>query len=273
MKTSMLHLHSLGTVTSNPKPGDKKIMARLKEKKFGNPDELLDNPTSEKVQYKSSTGTDELEVTHSDSVPATWLNINSNRKTAPNVRRGDEVLIWRVAETNQYLWQLRTGNNMRLETVIYAFSADPSKDIAEDYSNAYVFEVSGHNKSITLSTSKANGEPFAFTVQYDLENGVYINTDDVGNATYINSAQRIVGLQNGGGAKFELNQNDIHAECPGTFGARAKNIALAADSINMAADNISMAADAVAIEGAVGIKGAVNVTGSMKLNGRNVKTD
>lgn len=280
MQTSILHVHSAGTVTSVPAIGSKVISVRLKERKFGNQDELLDAPTKENVKFAGPNGMDELEVTHTDSVPATWFNRNSNRTTAPNVRRGDEVLVWRVGETDQYLWELRDGKNIRLETVIYAFSADPSKPIADDYSNAYTFEVSSHNKSVTFSTSKANGEPFAFTTQYDLATGQLVNTDDVGNSAYIVSRERIVGMTNGDGSKFEINGPNIIGECKDNAVLTAESISLKADSINLDASSVDISASSVGVsagtiglKGNVSIAGAVGVQGSLKLNGRNVKTE
>ena len=279
MQTSILHLHSTGTVTSVPAIGSKVISVRLKERKFGNQDELLDNPTKEKVAFNTAAGADEVEVTHTDSVKATWLKRNSNRVSAPNVRRGDEVLVWRVGETENYLWELRDGPNIRLETVIYAFSADPSKPIADDFSNAYVFEVSAHNKTMTFSTSKANGEPFAYVHQYDLETGVVITQDDIGNTTYMRSREHIIGMTNTDSTKFEINRKDIIGECSGTASFKAKSIAMQADNISLNADSISLNADSVdidadvAMNGSVSMKGAVGVIGSLKLNGRNVKTE
>lgn len=278
MQTSVLHIHSVGTVTSVPAIGSKDIHVRLKERKFGNQDELLDNPTNEKVAFNTTAGADEVVVTHSDSVTATWFNRNSNRVTAPNVRRGDEVVVWRIAETEKYLWELRTGPNMRLETVIYAFSADPSKPIADDYSNAYTFEVSSHNKSITFSTSKANGEPFAFIHQYDLETGVVVTQDDIGNMTYHRSREHIIGMSNTDGTVFEINRRDIIGNCSGAVDIDAKSIDLSAKSIRLKASNVSIDADVaidggVSMNGGLSVKGAVGVTGSLKLNGRNVKTE
>lgn len=267
MQTSILHVHSVGSVTSVPSIGSKIISVRLRERKFGNQDELLDNPTKENVKFAGPNGMDEVEVIHTDSVQATWFNRNSNRRTAPNVRRGDEVIVWRVGETSQYLWELREGNNIRLETVIYAFSADPSKSIADDYSNAYTFEVSSHNKSVTFTTSKANGEPFAFTTQYNLETGGLINTDDVGNSYYIVSKDRIVGMANGDGSKAELAQKNISLECAGNLKANAETINMSASNVTMQASSITMKA------GDIGLAADVSVTGSLKVNGRTVKTN
>ena len=60
----------------------------------------------------------------SNSVLAEWLPWGSNRYTAPNVRRGEKVMLWQYAEVDKYYWTIMgTEDHLRrLETVIYNFS-------------------------------------------------------------------------------------------------------------------------------------------------------
>lgn len=220
---------SLGYVLANKKPGSK-IVDVLPVEHFPAVDgeitasvEELEvtglNPDGSKYSIKMENGT---------SIPATWLPFGSNRVTAPDVRRRERVMIYQFGDTNQYYWvPLGLDDNLRrLETVIYAFNADPDteSDGELDFSKCYYFEVSTRTKNVTFSTSKANGEPFAYTTQYNCEKGVVTTTDDDNNFVELNSAERKLLFHNGDGTFAELSRKVINLFAPDAINVVAKNL-------------------------------------------------
>lgn len=224
MELSQLHFHSWGLV-ANIKPSDtKEVKVVPIEYRFGHLESVLDNPEPDGSSYETENGEEIVEVVKSSAVTAKWLKFNSNRITAPDVRRNDQVLIWRLGNTDRYYWSdMNVSNIKRLETVVYAWSADPKNPMKDDLSNAYFLEMSTHNKSITLQTSQANGEPFGYTLQLNTDEGRYVITDTAENIIYMDSAETVIGFKNALGAEFKLDKKNIYGYAPDGMNFKAAN--------------------------------------------------
>ncbi len=145
-------------------------------------------------------------------IEATWVPFLSNRLTAPDVRRGERVRLWRSGDADKYYWStMGLDEHLRkLETVIFAFSGTQDESQTElDLENCYYFEVSTHNKSITLQTSASNGEPFRYTAQINAAEGALLIEDDVGNSFELDSTENRLTLENADDSKVELNRGKI----------------------------------------------------------------
>ncbi len=224
MELSQLHFHSWGLV-ANIKPSDtKEVKVVPIEYRFGHLESVLDNPESDDSSYETENGEELVEVVKSSAVTAKWLKFNTNRVTAPDVRRNDQVLIWRLGNTDRYYWtDMNVSNVKRLETVVYAWSADPKNPVKDDLSNAYFLEISTHNKSITLQTSQSNGEPFGYTLQLNTDEGRYIITDTAENIVYLDSAETVIGFKNALGTEFKLDKKNIYGYAPDSMKFKAVN--------------------------------------------------
>jgi hypothetical protein len=131
-------------------------------------------------------------INSSSTLTASWLPHGTNRVTSPDIRRGEQVLIWQYADVDMYYWTpMGLDDDLRrLETVIYAWSATKDEAVELDLaSNMYTLEVSTHGKHITLHTTMADGEPFEYTFQLDTKNGKFFITDQVGNTLTLDSAK------------------------------------------------------------------------------------
>lgn len=159
-----------------------------------------------------------VKVNARQGIRCKWLSLGSNRVTAPDVRVNERVLIYRFADSDEYYWK-ETGLDehlRRLETVSWLFSADPNglADTPRSAENSYVFEVSTHDKLITLRTTTLNEEPFAYTFQINTNEGRVTLTDDSGNFFELDSALTCITLQNKEGTKVELNKESINVYAP-----------------------------------------------------------
>lgn len=146
------------------------------------------------------------------TVEATWLPWGSNRKTAPDVRRGERVYLWQAANDDKYYWTV-TGLDdhlRKLETVIFAFSATTEEGAGLDIDKCYFIEVSTHSKAITLQTSSANGEPYEYTFQFNTAEGAVTLTDDVGNYFELDSEAQKLTLKNQAQSHVILDKTRIN---------------------------------------------------------------
>lgn len=164
---------------------------------------------SRDVNHLSANAEDNLKENTSDTIRAKWMVYNSYQVTPPDVCKGDEVMIHRLGETDIYFWEdLNSANVKRLVNVIQSYPADPTNQMADDLSNAYVWQVSTRDGLVQLRTSMANGEKCQFLFQFNSAEGTYNCTDHKGNKFWINSEENDVGLQNANGSKLNINKEE-----------------------------------------------------------------
>jgi hypothetical protein len=156
------------------------------------------------------------------TINATWLP-DSNRRTPPDIRRSMRISLWQFAGNDKWYWRDMglDSDQLRLETVVWVFSADPGAPIADDLNNCYFLEISAHNKTVTFSTSMANGEFCTYDTQYDLANGKIVTQDNLGNSTLFDSKNTNLRMVNANGTFIELNKQDINAKAPMNINAEA----------------------------------------------------
>lgn len=211
---------------------------------------MLDGEVADRVDTLEYNGKDSSGNTVSgnafigQTIEAEWLPSDSNRKTPPDMRRSMRVTLWQFAANDKWYWR-DTGldaDQLRVETVVHVFSADPGSAIKPDLSNCIFLEISGHNKTITLSTSQANGEFCTYDTQYDMGNGKIVTQDNLGNSTLFDSKNTNLRMVNANGTFLELNKQDINANAPQNINAEAVR------DVNIkAGNNLNMKAGVMAV--------------------------
>lgn len=189
----------------------------------------------------------------SNTILATWLPLGTNRLTVPHIRRGERVLLWQYGDVDEYYWTpLGWDDNIRkLETVVFAFSNTKDESVQTlTVDNTYFIEVSTHTKQITVSTSKSDGEAYAYTVQINAKEGNVIVTDDADNFIQLESKPQRILLHNGAGTYHELEGPNLTQYVPGKY-------SLQAGSVEMKYGNGSFS-------------GSTAFKGSLTSNGRNI---
>lgn len=225
MESSSLHFYSKGLVANNKPIDTHEIKVIPIEIRFAAEEDIIDNPTEVDIDYDGNNGSDSLTLVTNRAITATWLKTNTNRITSPDVRRGDEVHIYRLGESDRYFWvDCNSTNVKRLETAMWAFSADPKNPIADDLSNAYILEISTHDKCITLTTSQANGEPYGYTLQLNTNEGSFHLEDTDDNCIYLNSAETVIGFINADKTETRLDKKNIHMVAPDSMYVTAENL-------------------------------------------------
>lgn len=210
---SIFKLYSIGLVAENKPRNDRFVNVVLVEDSAGLDGEITFNPQEYRLKGQDKEGNQYEVVTTMDvSLNCEWLPSGTNRITPPDVVRGELVEVFRLGDTDQYYWRtMGLRDNLRsLETVIFAFSATPSlegKPLTLD--RCYFLEVSTHDKLVTFSTSKANGEPFVYTAQFNTAQGQFILNDDIGNQFELISRERILKMFNVDGSFVDINKKKI----------------------------------------------------------------
>lgn len=262
---SKLRFYSIGIVAVNKALGSKEIEVTPVEEL-----PMLDGELTDKKTDYSGKATDASGKAYASTVDtqvtlkAKWMRFaNSYYLTAPDVRRGESVMIYQFGDADAYYWMtLKDDSHLRrLETVIWAISAtrdEATKALTAE--NSYYFEVSSHNKLIHLHTSTADGEPFAYDLQINTKTGQVVITDDVGNYISLDSAERRLELHNGDDSHFDLNKGDLTVTTKDSVTYHTKNFTVNSStaSINSSGAMSMSAGTSVNMSGG----GAVSIAGS-----------
>lgn len=156
-------------------------------------------------------------VTTGNTVRAYYIGGNTNVKYPPDVVRGEQVRVTRLANADRYYWdsmgrddQLRKTELYRIEVANRKVHEDPTDD-----GHTYSFELDTRvNQHIRLQTSKRNGEKFTYVLKLDAKKGQVQLSDDVGNSLLIDSANTKVLLRNNKESFVLLNGPDITIAAP-----------------------------------------------------------
>lgn len=227
---SKLKIYSLGIVAENKLPSSKEVEVTPIEEM-----PMLDGELAPVATDYNAKATDALGSSYEDTVELTttikakWLPIGAaNRVSAPDVRRGEMVVIYKFGDTDKYFWTtLNEDLKLRkLETVIYAFSGTTNEGAEINADTFYFIEISTHKKLITLHTSKDNGEPFGYDIQLDTGNGKLVITDDVGNYVLLDSSQTQIVLKNVDETIFDMKGKNLSVTVPETYTVKCKDYKL-----------------------------------------------
>jgi hypothetical protein len=216
METSEFKLVSIGLVHEMKPRGERQCNVIKVEDSSA-----LDGETAYNPQTKVLKGTDKegkeynVKATTEAGLIMEWLPSEDNRVTPPDMVRGELVEVWQMSDGDKYFWRcLGLRNGLRsLESVIWMVGATPDiKGHGMDFSKAYIFQMSGHDKHITIATSKDNGEPHAWTFQINTGQSEFTLKDDIDNEFEIVSADNRLQLKNADGTYIKIERQFIEMD-------------------------------------------------------------
>lgn len=225
MKMSQLHIYSLGTVVANKPLDSDTIEVKLDEHQPFSSGEMTDQVYGYGTTGQNGQGQAYQDnVTQTLSIPAKWLPMFSgNQVSAPDVRRGERVQVWRYADTENYYWTPHDTKKRSLETVMWAFNASPKDDNDVPHPDThYMLQVSSHGKLISLFTSQANGEATKFQINIDTGNGAIQIIDGDGNTFLFDTVNAVLRMLNKYKTFVEINKEDCNMQVPGQWLVQAK---------------------------------------------------
>ena len=215
---SKLRFYSLGIIAENKKLSSKEVEVTPIEEMPMLDGELAPVATDYNAKAVDSLGSNyEATVEATTTIKAKWLALGGgNRITAPDVRRGEMVMLYKFGDTDKYFWMTQNEDLKlrKLETVIYAFSATTNEGAEMNAETFYFIEISTHKKLITLHTSKDNGEPFSYDIQLNTAEGKLVITDDTDNFIMLDSAERRIQLKNVDGSEYDMVKTNLTVNIP-----------------------------------------------------------
>lgn len=265
--TSGWQFYSLGFAAQNKPIGEKVCEVVLTEVSTLLDGEITDRGVTENIDYADGRGVKKArkEVT-SASVPATWYCQESNRITPPEIRRNEELIILRFADTGELFWVPRNTNRhtRKLETVTWAFSGteDESDDTVTE-ENHWIAKLSTHDKQFLFSTTDKTGEVCRWYVQIRGGDGKFIICDDNGNEVLIDSVNKLIRLINGDDALLELNGKDVNMDLPGNYNVNVKGNAVikVTGTASIEAANYNVKAENITFNGKCILNGDTTING------------
>jgi hypothetical protein len=213
VEVSGLRFYSIGRIANNKALNSKIVDVTPIEQLSQLDGELISLPFESTVSGQRSDGSAyDSTVKLNTALQATWVPMSSNRRTAPDVRRNERVIIWRYKDTDTFYWtDLGWDDHLRrLETVHYRWSSTPDEAAdMDDVSNWYHLAISTHEKLIHLETSRKNGEQAKYALAINTGTGVVTLTDDYGNLIQLESVEKIISLRNGDQTTWQLNKKEL----------------------------------------------------------------
>lgn len=218
---SMIHPVGTGIATENKLISSKDCWFQVIEWFPYDQNELK----SDTVEIKD-TGVDakgeayEVSVKFGKSVKATWLPQGGNRVSAPDIRRSERVDIFRLGDSDQYYWRAIELDNAvrRLETVVQLFSNTQDESTEElTPENSWAMEVSTHQKTMSFTTPKSDGEEFGYSMQLNTKDSTFAFQDDAGQSFELNSKDRVWRIANSDGTQLLVEKGNVTWTVPGKF--------------------------------------------------------
>lgn len=220
MNVSKLVLYSYGVVAVNKPLSSMNIEVTPMEEVMMTNGELTDHLSTANTKGKDADGASfETTVSSAATVTARWLPFSSNRKTAPDVRRGEKVAIWKFADADKYYWsELEYDAKLRkLETVVYTFSDTRDENAEATKETTYFLEISTHNKLIHLHTAMGDGEPFGYDFFLNTKEGTFQIRDTIENIIFLDSGAKRITMKNAAESFIDLFAENLFVNVVGNM--------------------------------------------------------
>ena len=164
MDTTKFNIYGLGYVSENKKD-DSNMISFI-------PTEHMTDMEGPYESNEETIGSTQKKVT----MRAIWLNLEtSSRITAPDVKKGEKVLIFKYADLDDgYLWTTYGKTDFKLrkhEHIEHEWSDNPNPGEAKK-NKRYKFILSTREKILEFQSSKEDGEKAIFNLRIDFDKGL-----------------------------------------------------------------------------------------------------
>jgi phage baseplate assembly protein gpV len=201
---SKLKLFSLGIVVEDKPQEDDYITVTPIEHLSIQEDGDLTNKTNDikgNISSLTNDGNQSFDTEHkvTNKIKAKWISFGvSNRETAPDVYRGETVILFQYANVDEYYWTtlFREPSLRKQETVLYTYSNQKAPGSSYDPNTSYWTRIDTRNKKVQWHTSNNDGELTTYDSILDTKEGVYIPFQDgIGNYLILNSKEKTITLR------------------------------------------------------------------------------
>jgi len=271
---NLLECYGVGTVTIDKETNTDEIMVHVKSLFPDADGEAVTQAETKTVTVQTPSGDSKSSTTlQGNTVSAKWMPFNTNRITPPDVRKGSKVVVYKFKGQNTFRWTyFGMDGTLRLETVIWAFSASPNVNENSPLTpdNYYMMLISTHQKKIQLITGQGNGEPTSYVMELNTGTGQFSIVDGEQNVVSLNSMEHAFSYMNAEKTFFNFMKKNITLSCEDTLILKAaekilmqcKQLVLkATTSINVETQTTTWKSPTFNLEGDVSHKGNYEQTG------------
>lgn len=142
---------------------------------------LTDEESQSATLTTSISETKTVSLTKTVTITASWLQFgNYNRATAPDVCKGEHVLLFRYAGEDTFYWvTLFARFDLRRQETVMNFYSNKTEDATEDELNTkgYYTLIDTRNKLLQLHTDNNDTEPVGWDVKLDTNEGKFTIED------------------------------------------------------------------------------------------------
>ena len=162
--------------------------------------------------------TDSYEIVEvSNSIKATYFSFLTNRAYAPDVKKNEQVLVFRYADSYKYYWFPLGRDDYLRRTERVTIRASNNLTVPQGLSdnNSYTIELdTKYQGHILIKTSKTSGEKFQYQIKIDTQKNTLQLCDDKNNQVLIDSNVPRVMLTNTNGSTVDVVKNNINLIAP-----------------------------------------------------------
>lgn len=243
-KDSKIRIYSLGYAGANLSFGERELEVIPIEDL-----DQLDGEVNDMLGELESTGVDKDNNTFAtkqvvaNTIKAMYLPLDSHRPFPSLIRRGERVLIWRVADTDKYYWTEMGLDDTTRRKDVYTLLVSNSPTEGEHsrhYKTAYYLEVNTVDKHITIQTNKNDGEQFAYLFQLNPGGGSATICDDAGNFFQLDSKAKKLYVQNAVGSTFGIENDKGWFKTPAQIDMETKNFNVKCTNYKVTATNYNV---------------------------------
>ena len=204
-----------GIVLEDKLPNEEKLIVQL----------LEINPFSDgKVEIQTDTievgdaVSEKFETVEvSNAIEAMYFSFLTNRAYAPDVKKNEQVLVFRYADSQKYYWFPLGRDDYLRRTERVTIRASNNLTIPQGLSdnNSYTLELDtkyvGH---ILLKSSKTSGEKFQYQIKIDTRKNTIQLCDDNNNQILLDSNVPRVMLSNNNGSMVDVVKKNVNILAP-----------------------------------------------------------
>lgn len=214
---NLLECYGVGTVTTDKETNTDEIMVHVKSLFPDADGEAVTQAETKTVTVQTPSGDSTSSTTlQGNIVAAKWMPFNTNRITPPDVRKGSKVVVYKFKGQSTYRWTyFGMDGTLRLETVIWAFSASPNVNENSPLTpdNYYMMLISTHQKKIQLITGQGNGEPTKYVLELNTGTGQFSIVDGENNILSLNSMEHAFSFVNDENSFINIEKKNITLSC------------------------------------------------------------
>ena len=234
---SILQPYSVGVAAANLLVGQTELSVFPNEKMPHTDGEVTDNVVNMATKGVDASGNNYSDnVETSLAIKAKWLSRNSWLKFPGLVRRGEEVQIWRIGDTDQYYWELMgLSNHLRRKDIILIAVSNTRDEKTVDLTaqNSVFFEINTVDKHITLSTPENDGEKCRFVIQLNYGDANFSLSDTIGNSIVMDSVAELIQMRNASDSFLKLDKSEIVGEASEAIKFKTKLFDVQTETFNV----------------------------------------